>query len=173
MIHYLRQLLQIPPRKIALLLEAIFWLVVARVALWMVPFPRIGRYLGRLLPPAPQGELPSKSELIVAKHVGWAVNTVADHLPVELVCLPRALAGWQMLHRRGVTSRLHFGALRERAAGSTELETHAWLSVPGVEVTGYPVAYGCVELGYFARTEAKSAATGVPEVPQPVARNNF
>ena len=166
-VHYLRQLLRIPPRKIALLVEASFWLAMARVALWVVPFPRIGRYLGRLLPPSPQTEPSTRDEMLLAKRVGWAVNTVADHLPVDLVCLPRALAGWQMLHRRGVSSRLHFGALRERPAGKTKLETHAWLSTPGVEVTGYPAAHGCVELGYFARTGG-APVTAAP--PQPLAR---
>jgi hypothetical protein len=150
-LYYLRQLARIPPAKIALLLEAVFWLSVARVALWLVPFPRIGRYLGKLQPPSPPDAPTGQDKMLRSRGIGWAVNTVADHLPVELVCLPRALAGWQMLHRRGVASRLHFGALRERPEGTSGLQTHAWLSTPGVEVTGYPVAYGCVELGYFAR----------------------
>lgn len=165
-VHYFRQLLRIPPAKIALLFEAIVWLAVARIALWLVPFPRIGRYLGKLLPPSPQGEISSKDEMLMARRVGWAVNTVADHLPVDLVCLPRAMAGWQMLHRRGIASRMHFGAQREAPAGATGLQTHAWLSTPGVEVTGYPVAYGCVELGYFARVSDAPTA----DAPAPLAR---
>jgi hypothetical protein len=157
-VHYFREFLRIPSAKVTLLFEASFWLVIARLALWLVPFPWIGRYLGTLLPPSPQGESSSREEILLAKRVGWAVNTVADHLPVELVCLPRALAGWQMLHWRGVASRLHFGALREPTAGIEGLQTHAWLSTAGVQITGYPVADGCAELGYFARvSDVRSA----------------
>ncbi|SEC33578.1 lasso peptide biosynthesis B2 protein [Terriglobus roseus] len=157
--YYLRQLFRIPPAKIALLFEATFWLAVARLALWLVPFPRIGRHLGKLLPPSPHTATSSEEEMRTAKRVGWAVNTVADHLPVNLVCLPRALAGWQMLHRRGIASRLHFGALREPSAGEAGLQTHAWLSTPQVEITGYPVAHGCVELGYFARADGNGSSS--------------
>ncbi len=92
---------------------------------------------------------------VLARRVGWAVNKAGDSMLVEMVCLPRALAGWQMLHRRGIPSRLHFGALKEPdPARKEKLQTHAWLSSGEVHLTGYPVAYGCVELGYFSRTRA-------------------
>ena len=130
------------------------WLTIARIALKFVPFPSIGRYLGTLRPPAEPLPPASDEQRLRVRHVGWAVNTAGSHLPVEMVCLPRALAGWQMLHRRGIPSRLHFGAVKERKPDAG-LQTHAWLSTPGVQVTGYPAAFDCVELGFFARPGAE------------------
>jgi hypothetical protein len=36
------------------------------------------------------------------------------------VCLPRALAAWQMLHLRGIWSRVHYGALRDPGTGNAD-----------------------------------------------------
>jgi hypothetical protein len=137
-----------PRSRRLLLLEAACWLAVARLAILLVPFPRIGRHLGELRPPVgPANEFPHDDA--IAGEVAWAIDRSARVFPFELVCFPRALAGWQMLHRRGIAGRLHFGASRD--PGRASLRTHAWLDACGVEVTGYPEAHDCVELGYFAR----------------------
>lgn len=151
---FLRKLAAIPKGKQLLLVEATLWLTAARLALKLVPFPTIGRYLGTLRPPAPELPAGSAEQCARVRAIGWAVNTAGAHLPVEMVCLPRALAGWQMLHRRGIPSRLHFGAVKTRKPDDGLL-THAWLTTPGVRVTGYPAAYDCVELGFFARQGAE------------------
>ena len=131
-----------------LLLEAAFWLAVARLAVLLVPFPRIARYLGELRPPATGQAGPSQGQAM-PREVSWAIDRSARVLPFAVVCLPRALAGSQMLHRRRIAGQLHFGASRD--ASSATLRTHAWLDACGVEVTGYPEAHRCVEVGYFAR----------------------
>ncbi len=161
--HFFRRLVRLPAWKLLLLLEAAFWLVVARLALLVLPFSRIGRYLGALQSPSADCAAPDAGHVALVARIGKAVDAAADHSPVTMVCLPRALAGWQMLHRRGIVSRLHFGALPKSSTAPTGLLTHAWLSSCGVEVTGYPVAYGCVELGYYARElNANPAKTGIP-----------
>lgn len=147
----IRRMARLPMAKLRLLMEAAFWLCVARLALAFVPFPRIGRYLGSLHPSSPQDLIRDAAALQTARRVGQAVNAAAHHSPVEMVCLPRALAAWQMLHRRHVASRLHFGVPLQPEPGRAGLQTHAWLSSQGAEITGYPVAHACVELGYFAR----------------------
>ena len=134
-----------------LLLEAAFWLCLARLVLVFVPFPRIARTLGSLHGPASTPETtphrPGGEE--AAGRIGWAVNRSARMLPFRAVCLPRALAAWQMLTLRGISARLHFGAARDPFRKA--LRSHAWLDACGVEVTGYPVGHGFVEIGYFAR----------------------
>ncbi len=140
-------------RKWIMLLEAAFWLALARAAVVLVPFTRIGHHLGTLQPPARQPSLAIATEVQTAKDVRWAVNAVANRSPLDMVCLPRALAAWRMLQSRNLPSRLHFGAPLHPEPGRTGLQTHAWLSSCGVEVTGYPVAHGCVEVGFFSRTE--------------------
>lgn len=147
-----RKVAAVPFRRQVLLAEAVFWLTIARLSLKLVPFPKIGKYLGTLHTPAAPLPPADEVECQTARSIEWAVNATGAHLPVEMVCLPRALAGWQMLHRRGIASRLHFGAMRTRDPKTGDLQTHAWLTTAGVRVTGYPVAHECVELGYFSRT---------------------
>ena len=135
-------------RRRSLLLEAAFWLVMAKFALVVIRFPLIARYIGGLHAPADRKD-PSSKDRMVAEKISWAIDRSARLLPVRLVCLPRALAAWQMLHMRGISSRLHCGASRDPEG--TTLNTHAWVDVDGVEVTGYPAAHYCVEVGFFAR----------------------
>lgn len=136
-------------RRQLLLVEAAVCLGVARLALAFLPFPKIGRYLGQLRPPAP-ASVPAGADQNTAAEIGWAVTRAAKFLPFRAVCLPQALAAWQMLHMRRVPSRLHFGAAKSKEPRKP-LATHAWLDADGVPVTGYPVAQEFVELGYFTR----------------------
>ena len=162
--NLLRHILRTPAWKWGLIFESAFWLVLARAALVLVPFPRIGRYLGKLQKPSEQvfnvqGETAAK-----VRRIGGSVDAVANRFPAEMVCLPRALAAWQMLHRRGVASRLHFGTpLTPDPKRGRGLQTHAWLSSSGVRVTGYPLADECVELGYFARDPSPRPSEAAPE----------
>jgi hypothetical protein len=120
----------------------------ARLALAALRFSWIAKYLGQLRAPKAEGwgDVSGKE---TAKEVSWAVERSAGLLPFRVVCLPRALAGWQMLHLRRISGRLHLGA----AQGGKEkaLLAHAWLDASGVRVTGYPVGADCVEIGYFSR----------------------
>ena len=61
---------------------------------------------------------------------GWRAG-----LPFEAACLPRAMAAQWMLLRRGVPSRLVFGARRPAAPGGGN-DYHAWLTVDGERVIG-------------------------------------
>ena len=139
----------LPLRRQRLLVEAAVCLGAARLALAFLPFPKIGKYLGQLRPPAPESVVAGVDQA-TAKEIGWAVTRAATFLPFRAVCLPQALAAWQMLHMRRVPSRLHFGAAQAKEARKP-LATHAWLDANGVPVTGYPVAHEFVELGYFTR----------------------
>jgi hypothetical protein len=56
------------------------------------------------------------------------------------------MAARMMLARRGIASTMHFGAGRGR---DKPLDAHAWLDAAGVEVTGYPLAAGLVEIACF------------------------
>ncbi len=156
--HPIIRLSRLSPGRWWMLVEAAFCLVGARIAVQFVPFDRIGRHLGPLRPPLRSEGPATPTDVQVANDVRWAVNAVAGRSPLEMVCLPRALAAWRMLQRRGVASRLHFGAPLQPGKGGS-VQTHAWLSSSGVEVTGYPAAYGCVEVGFFGRPERAGADT--------------
>jgi hypothetical protein len=159
----LRHILRTPAWKWGLMLEAAFWLTIARSALVLVPFPRISRYLGKLQKPSDEVLNRHHEAAANVRRIGGSVNAVANRFPAGMVCLPRALAAWQMLHRRGIASRLHFGTpLAPDPKRGPGLQTHAWLTSCGVRVTGYPIADNCVELGYFARTPAPRPPEAAP-----------
>jgi hypothetical protein len=144
---------RLPQSRRALIFEAAFWLVFSRLAILFVPFPRIAHRIGRLHPPGtfPLNQLRDSAlsidGSIVARSISWAIDRAALVLPLRLVCLPRALAAWHMLRRRRIQGRVHFGASRKTGQGS--LNSHAWVDACGVEVTGYPEAHNCIEIGFF------------------------
>ena len=140
---------QIEPRQRVLLAEAVLYLLAARLALIVVPFPRLARRLGRFVPPAEARSivaLPRADHARLAGDIGWAVTRAARYVPFEAVCLPQAMAARVMLRRRGVASTMHFGATK---ALDKPVDAHAWLDAAGVEVTGYPVASGFAEIACF------------------------
>jgi len=70
------------------------------------------------------------------KDVRHAVLVVARYSPVSLVCFPQCLAASEMLRRRGIASRLHYGVARD----GDKLVTHTWLEAGGEIVIGGEVA---------------------------------
>jgi hypothetical protein len=146
----LHRLLDAGRGKRALLAEALMWLLLARLALVVVPFPRLARRLGSFVAPNEgrtlQAMAATGSQARIAAQIGWAVTRAARHAPFKAVCLPQAMAARIMLMRRGVPSVLHFGA--SRTAGGP-IEAHAWLDAAGVEVTGYREAKNFAEIACF------------------------
>lgn len=134
-----------------LLIEAMVSLTVARLAVLLVPFPRIAKRLGTFLPPAKAAEIAatrplSPSDMQMARLVGWSIKRGVAHLPFACVCLPQAMAAQAMLRRRGIASAMHFGAALNRAK---PIDAHAWLDADGVKVTGYPLDPAIAEIGCF------------------------
>ena len=135
----------------ALLPEAAAWLLLTRVALLVVPFPRLARHLGTFVPPSDSRVCQARSvgapdQVRLVSEIAWAVNRAARHVPFRAVCLPQAMAARIMLARRGISSVLHFGAATGR---DKPLDAHAWLDAAGLEVTGYPVAGDFAEIACF------------------------
>ena len=104
-----------------LLLEALLFLTVARLALACFSFARIARFLGRPLKKiAPVGG----DQTGLSRAVSSAVDRAAAWLPGETVCFPRGLAAQAMLRRRGVNSTLYYGAATLPERGLT---AHVWV----------------------------------------------
>lgn len=147
----LRSFAQVGNRRRALLAEAVAWLLLTRLALLLVPFPRLARRLGTFVPPSDARAVAARrsgapSATTLAEEIGWAVTRAARHVPFNAVCLPQAMTARIMLKRRGVGSVLHFGAAK---GDQKPLDAHAWLDAAGVEVTGYPVAAKFTEIACF------------------------
>jgi hypothetical protein len=147
----LRRFAQVDYRRRALLVEAVVCLLLARLALIFIPFPRLARHLGTFVAPTDarvlQGCSPSSDyDARVAETVGWAVTRAARNIPFEAACLPQAMVGRIMLKRRGVNSVLHFGA---KMGQDNPIYAHAWLDAAGMNVTGYPVPETFAEIACF------------------------
>ncbi|HEY1751988.1 MAG TPA: lasso peptide biosynthesis B2 protein [Caulobacteraceae bacterium] len=147
----LRSARRVGARRRALLVEACVWLLVSRLALIFIPFPKLAGRLGAFVPPADPrvaaAAAPGSPEAVaLAKEVSWAVVRGAAHVPFRAVCLPQAMAAQIMLRRRGVACVMHFGAQRGQ---HRPLDAHAWLDAAGVKVTGYPIGRGMTEIACF------------------------
>ena len=130
-----------------LVCEAAWCLLLARLKLLVLPFPRIARRLGQLHVPSERG-LYGARDPERARIIAWAIDRAAYVLPLPLVCLPRALAAQRMLTRRRLDCRVHFSA--GRATGDRSLQAHAWVDSGGVPVTSDGRSVGAHELGYYA-----------------------
>jgi hypothetical protein len=139
----------------ALLVETALALACARVLLGLLPFSRVVSYLGIMAQSHANysrhvAYVPTSQMRRTATEISRALRSAERHLPFEVACLARAVAGCILLNRRGITSVLHLGAANDIVPGST-LAAHAWLSAAEVEVTGYPQAYEFVEIARFVQ----------------------
>lgn len=64
--------------------------------------------------------------------ISWALDTVAASSWINAACLPRALAAYAMLRRRGILSRLRLGVARD----GESVSAHAWVEVGKEKVVG-------------------------------------
>ena len=109
-----------------LLVEALLHLVLARIALGLLPFhlyeclirtddtPMLGAYG------------------MTARAVGSAVQRIAGIVPCRSDCLIQATAAQWMLRRRKVPTRLHVGVVSANSA----VNAHAWLVYDSFVITG-------------------------------------
>jgi hypothetical protein len=141
------------PFRRALMVEALLWLALARLALVILPFRHVANCLGDLVPPGRGvGDILTTSsrsgDATLARNIGWAVSRTANSVPFRAVCLQQAIAAKMMLRRHGVQSALHFGVSTGRRHPNT-LEAHAWLDAAGAKISGYPIAQCFTEIACF------------------------
>lgn len=134
------------PARRRLLLCAVAALCVAALRVRMMPFPRIAASLGPMQAPRPEAATPTAAETARAQAIGWAIGAAARRMPFESACLTRALAAHRLARAEGLAPRLHMGAEPGQNGGA---ETHAWLTVAGIGVTGFPLPPRVVEIGCF------------------------
>lgn len=140
--------------RLLLVAEASLLLLGARLAVALLPFRRVARWLGTPVSPSALPEpAPRTGPDSRAARVGWAVRFAAGRLPVEAVCLPQAMAARAMLRRRGIAATVHLGVMRDHAAALARdpdaPPAHAWLDASGQRITGYPVDPALVEVAAF------------------------
>lgn len=106
-----------------LCMEAVVWLGLFQASLLLISFRRIAPYLGAHMAETPsREESPENRE--VAKDVALAVARASRRVPWKARCLVQAMAGKQMLNRRGIDTTLYLGLAKN---ANQSLQAHAWL----------------------------------------------
>ena len=115
-----------------MVVEAVAWLAVARLAVIVVPFRHLAAWLERT---SPLERTSGGAEAVetVRREVRRAVTAAARNVPWNAVCLPQAMAAKAMLSRRQCSSTFHLGAGFDP---SGKLIAHAWLTSGGEVVIG-------------------------------------
>jgi hypothetical protein len=121
---------EVGPRGVLRLAEALGWLTMAKAALAWVPVAKVIGWKQRGM----RRKRAVDAESL--RKVRHAVLVVARYSPVSFVCFPQCLAASEMLRRRGIASRLHYGVARD----GDKLVTHTWLEAGGEIVIGGEVA---------------------------------
>ncbi|MFN3648526.1 MAG: lasso peptide biosynthesis B2 protein [Armatimonadota bacterium] len=81
-----------------------------------------------------------RSQWVSVRRCHARVHRGAEALPGEVTCLPRALALFWLLRRRGIPAALRVGVCKEEGA----LLAHAWVELHGIavgEAGGVPGRY--------------------------------
>ena len=114
--------------RLTLAIEATVALIVADLAVRLLPAPRTTKLLGSAGPVTPLAAGGRSEE---GRRVGRAVERVARALPWHPVCLPQAIATRWLLRRRRIACVSHLGVV-----DTHPFSTHAWVTVDGSTVVG-------------------------------------
>lgn len=117
-----------PAADVLLTLEAAAALAGFRLALRVLPFPRV-----LSLARATRRQASRRSSTCAPLAVRHAVLRAARLLPFRVTCLPVALAACALLGRQGHAGVLRIGV---RSAGDAPLEAHAWVEHEGSILIG-------------------------------------
>lgn len=117
-----------------LVVEAILTLAVARLAIAVLPFRSLQRFLTR---DSNRAERSGEARNARVASVRAAIESAARRLPGQTVCFPRAVAAQSMLRRRGIGTTLYYGAARSCEEG---LIAHVWLQDRDTGILGHELA---------------------------------
>ena len=116
-------------------LEAMAWLILARLLIARVAFGRWRRWLGS--PVAPLADFPRLhlDANLAPRRLARAVERAAGRLPGDTRCLAQAMALHWMLRLRAMGGVLHIGVLPGSERGSLD-DLHAWVTRSGEVLIG-------------------------------------
>lgn len=120
---------RLPSYRKKLLLQALLFLGVIRLALWLVPFRRLRQHLAQVVR---SHDSPAQEPQRLSEAVGWAIRR-AQRLVPHSTCLVQALAAQALLCRYGVDAQLHIGVSKNEGAS---FMAHAWTVSGGRVVVG-------------------------------------
>lgn len=122
--------LRLGPGERALILRSLYWMLVYRLGLWVLPFRLTQKWVQANDAPAVAGSGNGPVDPVV-RNVARAVRSCSRYVP-SATCLTQALTARKLLNRYGRSAALRIGVAKS-AAG---FEAHAWLEVDGRIVLG-------------------------------------
>jgi hypothetical protein len=124
-----KKFMQLSQREKWLFLQVAFWLIAAKIGLYLLPFERLRRWMAHFGEP--------RAEHMSHKEMGaiiQAIERIARFLtPFGINCLPQALVGHMLLRRKGFDVQLKIGVRKEPC---DKLIAHAWLEYEGQVIMG-------------------------------------
>ncbi len=121
----LAKFLRLPVADRRLLMRSGVVLLLARLAVWLLPLRTARRFLARIARPHP-------APTATAERIGWAVS-VASRLVPDATCLPQALAAEALLAQDKLPVVLRIGVVK---TDKGRIEGHAWVESDGRIIVG-------------------------------------
>lgn len=143
---WLRRILALPARDMALGLEALLCLAIARILL-LLSFARAMRLLGLKAGASDFAGHAEAGDDAALREIGIAIRRASRAAPFRAVCLQQAVAASLMLRRRRRAPEIHFGVIREEDGA---MSAHAWTCCAGQVVTGMEGMAGQIPIATFA-----------------------
>ncbi len=129
----------------SILVQALFWVVTLRIALYLVPFALFRRALERLNSAQNTGSVDTRPTVA---QIIWAVTGVGRRIP-KATCLTQALAARILLNRYHYDNQLCIGV---KIGEEGEVSAHAWLEEQGQVLIG-----DLVDLSHYTKLPLESA----------------
>lgn len=124
-----RRFISLSAANRALLIRSYFLVMALRLALWLLPFRTLHRFLtGFAVPTGVAASSCGPSP----DRIAWAVSVTSRYVPAAN-CLPQALAVYTLMKRRGHTADMRIGVTKGKG---DQLEAHAWIENEGRIVIG-------------------------------------
>ena len=114
------------------LLEALYYLLWARVMNKLFSFEKLMPHIGTLTQSEPKDlNARQQQQVFVVKR---SIQRTHSRFFWQNICLPQALAAMKMLHRRQVPAQIYFGSAYQEARKN--LKAHAWVKAGTIFVSG-------------------------------------
>jgi hypothetical protein len=133
MLMVFKKFWQVPRREKVLFWEAVYRLLMARLAILIFPFRKIAPRLGEHMKETPREEQPQYTRTLM--QIRQAMRRAGNYTPWESTCLAQSIAGKMMLNRRNIPSTLYLGVAKEKKE-KKKLKAHAWLRSGKIILTG-------------------------------------
>lgn len=111
--------IKLPPRDKLVAIEALFWVIVIRLMVWIFPFKFVQKSVQKIA----NYFLSSDNVHIVSISSLRVIIVVVSRYVPRATCLVQAMAGYILFSKYGYTTSIKIGVLDQNG----EFEAHAWL----------------------------------------------